>query len=101
MLGYTQPHHMDDLKNLITERLRQDQPNKRLHSAAHVLADDISTAFGEKKRFAMYLGVINRVGVENARRIFRQLQQEGKGELGKLFMYLCRKEPKKDESHPE
>ena len=42
----------------------------------------------------MYLGVIKRVGVQKARRIFRNLQQEGKGHPGKLFMFLCSKEPK-------
>ncbi len=86
---------MDDLKDILKKRAPKVIPkDKHLHSAAHVLADEISTAFGERKRFAMYLGVINRVGVENARRIFRQLHQEAKGDLGKLFMYLCRKEPK-------
>ncbi len=86
---------MDDLRDIITKRTEQAKPNKRLHSEAHVLADEISTAFGEKKRFGMYLGVINRVGVGHARRIFRQLQQDAKGDLAKLFMYLCRKTPKK------
>src|SRR5688572_493830 len=88
---------MDDLKKILAKRAPQTKKaDTHLHSEAHVLADEISTAFGEKKRFAMYLGVINRVGVEKARHIYRQLQQESKGNLGKLFMYLCRKEPKKD-----
>ncbi len=86
---------MDGLKDIIAKRSKRTEPDVHLHSAAHVLADEISTAFGERQRFAMYLGVINRVGVEKARRIYRRLQQENKdGHLGKLFMYLCRKEPK-------
>ncbi len=92
---------MDDLKNLITKRAEHVKPNKRLHSEAHVLADEISTAFGEKKRFGMYLGVINRVGAGKARQIFRQLQQENKGDLAKLFMFLCRKTPKIKEVEDE
>lgn len=93
---------MDDLKKLLQNRLPKEIPkDKHLHSAAHVLADEISTAFGERKRFAMYLGVINRVGVENARRIYRQLQQEAKGDLGKLFMYRCRKEPSEPKQEPK
>ena len=85
---------MDGIKGILSKRLKA-APNKKLHSPAHLLADEITTTFGERKRFAMYLGVINRVGVEKARGIYRRLIQE-KGALnhGKLFMFLCRKEPK-------
>ncbi|MEY4722793.1 MAG: hypothetical protein RLZZ324_306 [Candidatus Parcubacteria bacterium] len=83
---------MDDLKALLGDwKKARPKPNVKLHSEAHLLADEISTAFGERKRFAMYLGVINRVGPGEARRIFRELQLEAKGNLGKLFMYLCSK----------
>jgi hypothetical protein len=92
---------MDDIKDILSKRLPQQKPNTKLHSAVHALADEISTAFGERKRFAMYLGVINRVGPDKARSIFRKLQLEGTGNLGKLFMFLCRKEPKKKEGEPE
>lgn len=87
---------MDDLKGIIAKRrLQGAKPNKHLHSPAHALADEISSAFGERKRFAMYLGVIKRVGVDKARQIYRQLEQDGSADnRGKLFMYLCRKEPK-------
>ena len=80
---------MDSLKGLMSKR--SVRPNKHLHSPAHVLADEISTAFGEKKLFARYLGVILRVGVPKARTIFRTIQQDGAEEPGKLFMYLCSK----------
>jgi hypothetical protein len=85
---------MDGMKDLISKRLKQAKPNVKLHSEAHQLADEISTVFGEKPRFAMYLGVIKRVGVPQARRIFQELRQEGKGHLGKLFMFLCGKKAK-------
>lgn len=85
---------MDGMKDLIGKRLKQSKPNVKLHSEAHLLADEISTTFGEKPRFAMYLGVINRVGVPQARRIYQELRQEGKGHLGKLFMFLCSKKAK-------
>jgi hypothetical protein len=86
---------MDDLKGLLAKRLKQAKPNVKLHSDAHQLADEISAAFGERKRFAMYLGTIKRVGTAEARRIFRELQQEGGARhSGKLFMFLCRKAPK-------
>jgi hypothetical protein len=86
---------MDSLKDTLAGRARKKAvPAGKIHSEAHALADEISTAFQERKRFAMYLGVITRVGVPEARRIFAQLQQEGKGHLGKIFMYLCSKKAK-------
>jgi rubrerythrin len=86
---------MDSLKDALEKRTRKSAaPKGKIHSEAHALADEISTAFQERKRFAMYLGTIKRVGVPEARRIFAQLQQESKGHLGKLFMYLCSKAAK-------
>lgn len=66
--------------------------NKRLHSEAHVLADEISTHFNERKKFAMYLGVINRLGVARARAIFAEVKSEPATieNPRKLFMWLAR-----------
>ena len=33
------------------------QPDKKLYSKEHLLADDLSTMMGEPKRFAAYLGI--------------------------------------------
>ena len=85
---------MDDIKDAVAKRLKQMKPNVKLHSEAHALADEISATFNEKQRFAMYLGTIKRVGIQEARRIFRQLRQDGAKHPGKLFMFLCRKAPK-------
>jgi hypothetical protein len=86
---------MDDLKGLLGDwKKARPKPSVKLHSEEHLLADEISKAFAEPKRFAMYLGVIKRVGAGEARRIFRELQLEGKGNLGRLFMYLCSKKAK-------
>ncbi len=92
---------MDDLKKLLAKRAPV-KVNKNLHSPVHALADEITTAFGERKRFAMYLGTINRIGVERARGIYRQLQQEGNAKnKGKLFMFLCKKEKTVPKTVPE
>lgn len=80
---------MDSMKDLMSRRSMK--PNRHLHSPAHVLADEVTTAFGEKKLFARYLGVILRVGEPEARAIFRTIRQDGANEPGKLFMFLCRK----------
>lgn len=66
--------------------------NRRLHSEAHVLADEISAHFREPKRFAMYLGVIKRLGVARTRAIFARVKAEA-AEIQnprKLFMWLTR-----------
>lgn len=80
---------MDSLKDLMDRK--SIKPNKNLHSAAHVLADEITTSFGERKLFGRYLGVIMRVGVPKARIIYRTIKQDGAKEPGKLFMFLCKK----------
>lgn len=80
---------MDSMKDLMSKRAVK--PNKNLHSPAHVLADEITKAFGEQKLFGRYLGVILRVGVVRARTIFRTIRQDGAKEPGKLFMFLCKK----------
>lgn len=66
--------------------------NARLHSEAHVLADEISAHFNEPKRFAMYLGIIKRLGVARTRAIFARVRAEA-AEIQnprKLFMWLAR-----------
>lgn len=63
------------------------KPKKRLHSEAHVLADELSLYFQEPKKFAMYLGVIKKIGVRVARRLFSEIKQSDAKEPAKLFMY--------------
>lgn len=88
---------MDEMKSLLAKRAAAmtagaETRRKWSHSPAHELADEISRAFGEPKRFGMYLGTINRVGADRARAIFRELSLEGKGDLRKLFFWKCRTE---------
>lgn len=81
----------------VIKRNAAQKPNKRLHSEAHVLADEISSYFNERKKFAMYLGVIKRLGVPKARAIFASIKSEG-GNVNnprKFFMWLSR-EPGQD-----
>ncbi len=70
--------------------------NKRLHSEAHVLAEEMSIYFNERKKFGMYLGVITRMGIPKARAIFAELKSESANVASprKLFMWLA-KNPKK------
>ena len=76
--------------------------NKRLHSEAHVLADEISSFFNERKRFAMYLGVIKRLGVSKARSIFSIIKSDTKADNPrKLFMWMARNPGEDPLKNPE
>lgn len=85
----------------VIKRTMGQKPNKRLHSEAHVLADEMSAYFGEKKKFGMYLGVILRLGVSQARAIFAAIKSEPANVQNprKLFMWMSKgpsgQEPKK------
>ena len=84
---------MDGIGKLLQNRRGpgRPEPDSHLHQEMHVLADEISTAFGERKRFGMYLGVIKRVGPTKARAIYRQIVQDGGArQPGRLFMFLCK-----------
>jgi hypothetical protein len=83
---------MDPIKSILT---KPAQPaNKNIHSEAHFWADTISSAFGEKKKFGMYLGIINRIGVNHARQIFAEIQDSHAQSPGKLFMWKSRQTTK-------
>lgn len=92
---------MEGIGGVIKKKLAKGE-NRRLHSEAHVLADEISTLFNERKRFAMYLGVIKRLGVSKARAIFAQVKADS-GAVGnprKLFMWLARNPEIADDPAP-
>ena len=88
---------MDSIGKIIQPRKER---NKNIHSEVHYWADQISTAFGERKKFAMYLGVIKRIGVKEAQRIFSEIKQSKVSTPGKLFIWKSKevkvdKKPKK------
>ena len=85
---------MEGLGDLLKKRT--PTANKRLHSEAHVLADEMSAYFNERKKFGMYLGVIKRLGLAKARGIFAEIKSEASSVQSprKLFMWLT-KAPKK------
>lgn len=93
---------MDSIGSLL--KFTPQVENKHIHSDIHFLADEISTYFGEKRLFRMYLGVIKRFGVSNARALFKEIQETKGKTAGKLFIFLTKQrriepcEPKKNYS---
>lgn len=67
------------------------EASKNIHSEAHDLVDQITQHFGEKKMFGRYLGVVKRVGVQQARIIFNEVRDSSAKNPGKLFMWKCSK----------
>lgn len=92
----------DTLSGKYNDKTRSIEPmlrpeNKKMHSPAHLLADEIIHSFSEPKRFAMYLGVINRIGVIRSRQIFQELQASHHTITSKrkLFMWHAKEEFKR------
>jgi len=64
---------------------------KGIHSEIHALAKEISEYCGEPKKFALYLGVIKRIGKKRAYQIFSEIKQSKSVKSpAKLFMFLSR-----------
>jgi len=74
------------LKNTIVSKPR----NANIHSDIHYWTDVISSTFGERKRFAMYLGTIKRIGVTEAKKIFNEIKDSKVDSPGKLFFWKCK-----------
>ena len=67
------------------------KPVRGIHSEIHALAKDISEYCREPKKFALYLGVIKRIGKNRAYQIFSEMKQSKDiKSRAKLFMYLSK-----------
>ena len=66
--------------------------NPHLHSPAHLLAEELSIKFNDRKHFALYLGMATRHNHDFLRKIMGDVL-EGKTVQtpGKLFSYLVKK----------
>ena len=67
------------------------KPEQGIHSDIHALAKDISEYCKEPKKFALYLGVIKRIGINRAYQILSEMKQlKDVDSRAKLFMYLSK-----------
>ncbi len=76
----------------IKETLKpQPKPIRGIHSEIHSLAKDISEYCKEPKKFALYLGVIKRIGTKRAYQIFSEIKQSRNiKHPAKMFMFLSK-----------
>ncbi len=75
--------------------------NKHLHSKEHVLADDLSRAMGEPKRFAAYLGIAQLYYERDLRSLARYVVEKKdlpREARGKYFFGALRRLPRKAEA---
>lgn len=67
------------------------KPMRGIHSEIHALAKDISEYCKEPKKFALYLGVIKRIGKNRAYQIFSEIKHSKNiKHPAKLFMFLSK-----------
>ena len=81
-----------------------EMPKERyMHSEAHVLAAEISAHFAERKKFALYLAVIRRMGVPQARTLFSSIKSGDANVANprKYFMWSSQREPKASAPKPK
>jgi hypothetical protein len=91
--GISQVELSEELRpKKIKEALRQPvEPSRGIHSEIHALAKDISEYCKEPKKFALYLGIIKRIGKNRTYQIFSEIKQSKTIKSpAKMFMYLSK-----------
>jgi hypothetical protein len=83
---------MDSLKNLANLKRIPTKKDPKLHSANHVLADELSQKFNDRKHFGLYLKLAVTIPHPVLRKIAGEILENPKVETpGKLFSYLVKK----------
>lgn len=68
---------------------RFPEPIRGIHSEIHAIAKDVSEFCKEPKKFALYLGIIKRIGKNRAYQILSEMKEMKEiDSRAKLFMYL-------------
>ena len=76
------------LKQVLSQSFKSE---RGIHSEIHALAKDISEYCKEPKKFALYLGIIKRIGKNKAYQIFSEIKQlKTIKSPAKMFMYLSK-----------
>lgn len=60
----------------IGDIIKNNKPNKKLHSKEHLLAEDISRLMREPKRFAAYLGIAKLYHESDLRGLARRVMEK-------------------------
>lgn len=83
---------MDSIKNLTSKRSFSRKKDPHLHSAAHVLADELATKLSDRKHFGFYLKMAVTHPPQILQKICGEVLENSKVKTpGKLFAYLLKK----------
>lgn len=75
------------------DRFKKRKPkDKNLHSALHLITEEVWIYCGKDKPFGFYLGLIKRIGADRARYILGNLKdrQTPAETPGKLFVWMIK-----------
>lgn len=75
----------------ISKEFKPAKRDPHLHSPAHVLADELSSKLGERKRFAFYLKTALLVDHNVLRKILGDVLEKSRSNPGAYFTYLVKK----------
>lgn len=84
--------HMDSLKNLTDKKRFPAKRNPKLHSANHVLADELAAKLNDPKHFGFYLKMAGTIPHPVLQRLAGEvLENPNVDNKGRLFAYLIKK----------
>ncbi len=82
---------MDSLKNLAKTRRLPTKKDPHLHSAAHLLADELATKLHDRKHFGLYLKLSLTMSHDVLRKLCGDvLESRTTKTPGRLFSYLVK-----------
>lgn len=83
------------------KKLEKPKADVHLHSPAHLLADELSLKFNDRKHFALYLGMATRMDHQFLRKIMGEvLEARDVKTPGRLFAFLVKKANQENKQRP-
>lgn len=83
---------MDSLKDVAASRKISRKRDPKLHSASHVLADELANLFNDRAHFGFYLKMAVTYSPDLLRKIAGEIMENPNVKTpGKLFAYLIKK----------
>ena len=75
----------------VTKNYLKPKEDKHLHSASHVLADELSVKLNDKKHFGFYLKMATLYNHGFLRKLAGEVMEQKASKPGALFAYLIKK----------
>lgn len=83
---------MDSLKDVASKHKISRKRDPKLHSASHVLADELANLFNDRAHFGFYLKMAVTYSPDLLRKIAGEIMENSNVKTpGKLFAYLIKK----------